>query len=60
MLRKLRKRRRAGWELGKVGPFLDPPASAFDTLLGGVYLAVVSLRERTRPGLGERTAAQAR
>jgi len=50
MLRKLRKRRRAGWELGKAGPFFGPPASV-DTLLGSVYLAVMSLRERTRPGL---------
>ena len=52
-LRKLRKRRRAGWELGKAGPFFfGPPASEFDTLLGSVYLAVMSLRERSRgPGL---------
>ena len=30
--------------------FFGPPASV-DTLLGSVYLAVMSLRERTRPGL---------
>ena len=52
MLRKRRKRRRAGWKLGKAGPFLGPPASELDRLLGRVYLAVISLRERTRrPGL---------
>jgi hypothetical protein len=50
MLRKLRKRRRAGWELGNAGPFLDHPR--VDRLLGSVYLAVMSLRERSRPGLG--------
>jgi hypothetical protein len=41
MLRKLRKRRRAGWELGKAGRFLGPPAAEFDTLLSSAYLAVM-------------------
>jgi hypothetical protein len=55
-LRKLRKRRRAGWELGKAGPFLGPPASEFDTLLGSVYLTVMSLRVSV-PALGWRSTS---
>jgi hypothetical protein len=51
----LRKRRRGGWYVGKLemlkggGVFRDHPVR-FDTLLGSVHLAVMSLRERTKRG----------
>ena len=52
MLRKLRKRRRAGWYVGDSGEGRkgDNPLHRPDP--GFISGSVMSLRERTRPGLG--------